>query len=160
VPGLPGKNVQVLRHGEFKFSSYIKSRTGLAVWHSRLSGRSSEKHCPLGCDTDQCSKYLETFRKNLVTPPGRLNIGLLRNDGQFLTDCVVWHIGTQHSSAGLCLRKFLARNWNIDPPILMFVTVLYTKYINTVEPGYNDIGLCETLSITSDILWCQLIPHC
>jgi hypothetical protein len=31
---------------------------------------------------------------------------------------------------------------------------------NTVEPGYNDIGLCDTSSIASDILWYQLIPHC
>jgi len=30
----------------------------------------------------------------------------------------------------------------------------------TVEPGYNDIGLCDTSSIPSDILWYQLIPHC
>ena len=29
-----------------------------------------------------------------------------------------------------------------------------------VQPGYNDIGLCETPSIAPDILWCQLIPHC
>jgi hypothetical protein len=27
---------------------------------------------------------------------------------------------------------------------------------NTVEPGYNDIGLCDTSSIASDFLWCQL----
>jgi hypothetical protein len=31
---------------------------------------------------------------------------------------------------------------------------------NTVEPGYNDIGLCDTSSIASDILWYQLIRHC
>jgi len=31
---------------------------------------------------------------------------------------------------------------------------------NTVEPGYNDIGLYDTSSITSDILWHQLIPYC
>ena len=30
----------------------------------------------------------------------------------------------------------------------------------TMEPGYNDIGLCDTSSITSDILWYQLVPHC
>jgi hypothetical protein len=29
----------------------------------------------------------------------------------------------------------------------------------TVEPGYNDIGLYDTSSITSRILWYQLIPH-
>ena len=32
--------------------------------------------------------------------------------------------------------------------------------INTVEPGYNDIGLYDTSPITSDILWYQLIRHC
>ena len=29
-----------------------------------------------------------------------------------------------------------------------------------VEAGYNDIGLYDTSSIVSDILWYQLIPHC
>jgi len=33
-------------------------------------------------------------------------------------------------------------------------------WVDTVEPGYNDIGLCDTSSITSDILWYQLIPRC
>jgi len=27
-----------------------------------------------------------------------------------------------------------------------------------MEPGYNDIGLCDTSPITLDILWFQLIP--
>jgi hypothetical protein len=27
-------------------------------------------------------------------------------------------------------------------------------------PSYNDIGLCDTSSIASDILWCHLISHC
>jgi hypothetical protein len=31
---------------------------------------------------------------------------------------------------------------------------------STVVPGYNDIGLDETLSIALDILWYQLIIHC
>jgi hypothetical protein len=31
---------------------------------------------------------------------------------------------------------------------------------NTVQPGYNDIGLYDTSSIASDILWYQLVPHC
>jgi hypothetical protein len=30
----------------------------------------------------------------------------------------------------------------------------------TENPGYNDIGLYDTSSIASDILWYQLIPHC
>jgi len=32
--------------------------------------------------------------------------------------------------------------------------------VNTDESIYIDIGLCDTSSITSDILLCQLIPHC
>jgi len=28
-----------------------------------------------------------------------------------------------------------------------------------VELGYNDIGLCDTSIIASDVLWYQLIPH-
>ena len=28
-----------------------------------------------------------------------------------------------------------------------------------VDPSYN-IGLCDTSPITSDFLWCQLIPSC
>jgi len=32
--------------------------------------------------------------------------------------------------------------------------------MHAVEPGYNDNGLCETLSIVSDILRYKLIPIC
>jgi hypothetical protein len=32
--------------------------------------------------------------------------------------------------------------------------------LNTVEPGYNDVGLCDKSSIDSDILWYELIPRC
>jgi hypothetical protein len=31
---------------------------------------------------------------------------------------------------------------------------------DTVEPGYNDIGLYGTSPIASDILRYQLVPHC
>jgi hypothetical protein len=34
----------------------------------------------------------------------------------------------------------------------------YTNY-NAVEPGYNDIGLCDTSSIAPDILWYKLISE-
>jgi len=30
---------------------------------------------------------------------------------------------------------------------------------NAAEPGYNGIGLKNTSSITSDVLWYQLIPY-
>jgi hypothetical protein len=32
--------------------------------------------------------------------------------------------------------------------------------VSIVKHGYNDIGLCDTSSIASDILWYQLIRHC
>jgi hypothetical protein len=32
--------------------------------------------------------------------------------------------------------------------------------MNTLEPGYNDIGLYDTSSIASDMMWYQLIPYC
>jgi hypothetical protein len=37
---------------------------------------------------------------------------------------------------------------------------LVSSCLVTVEPVYNDIGLCDTSCIVSDILWYQLIPHC
>jgi hypothetical protein len=33
------------------------------------------------------------------------------------------------------------------------------KGLNRVEPCYNDIGLYDTSSITSALLWHELIPH-
>jgi hypothetical protein len=48
-----------------------------------------------------------------------------------------------------------ARRTPKSSTISMFIVRVYT-----VEPGYNDIGLSDTSSITSDILWYQLIPHC
>jgi hypothetical protein len=35
----------------------------------------------------------------------------------------------------------------------------HEDHLNTVQPGYNDIGLYDTSSITLDILCYQLIPH-
>jgi hypothetical protein len=32
--------------------------------------------------------------------------------------------------------------------------------LSAVEPGYNDIGLCRTPSITSDILRYKSVPNC
>jgi hypothetical protein len=32
--------------------------------------------------------------------------------------------------------------------------------ISTDESGYNEIGLCDTSFIASDILWYQLVPRC
>jgi hypothetical protein len=39
-------------------------------------------------------------------------------------------------------------------------TIKLREKSNTVEPGYNNIGLCDTPPITSDILWYHLIPQC
>jgi len=32
-------------------------------------------------------------------------------------------------------------------------------YVNTVEPGYNDMGSCDVSSIASDIQWYEFIHH-
>ena len=37
------------------------------------------------------------------------------------------------------------------------VTCWPFKY--AVEPAYNDIVICDTSPVVSDILWYQLIPH-
>jgi hypothetical protein len=50
-------------------------------------------------------------------------------------------------------------NFARRPQSRAFAHVDHTS-LNTVKPGYNDIGLRDTPSITSDILWYQLIPHC
>jgi hypothetical protein len=64
------------------------------------------------------------------------------------------------------INQFLAVNHNI---ILLGCSVTIRFYILllqitlnriTVEPGYNDIGLCDTSSIASDILWHQSFPNC
>jgi hypothetical protein len=59
--------------------------------------------------------------------------------------------------------RFLCRKVSLycTAPQLRRPQSLYPKHENvyTVKLGYNDTGLCETLSIASDILWYQLIPH-
>jgi hypothetical protein len=42
--------------------------------------------------------------------------------------------------------------------LCLFPLILTSK--NTVEPGYNDMGLRYISSIASDIVWYQLIPRC
>jgi len=46
--------------------------------------------------------------------------------------------------------------------VCMYVYMYIYKYTHThrVEPSYKDIGLCDTSSLASDILWYQLIPRC
>jgi hypothetical protein len=35
-----------------------------------------------------------------------------------------------------------------------------TSAVNKVEHGYDDIGICDTSCLASDVLWYQLVPHC
>jgi len=49
------------------------------------------------------------------------------------------------------IKPFLRHFW------LMYMLALQ---FSTIEPGYYDIGVYNTSSITSDILWYQLILHC
>jgi hypothetical protein len=41
----------------------------------------------------------------------------------------------------------------------VIATDILDAHINTTDPGYNDIGLSNTSSMASDVLWCQFIPH-
>jgi len=43
---------------------------------------------------------------------------------------------------------------------LLVPFALHLCYDSTDKPGYNDIGLRDTLSITLGVLWYQLITHC
>jgi hypothetical protein len=43
--------------------------------------------------------------------------------------------------------------------IQLFWDVMPCHMAHTVELGYNDISLCDTSYITSDVLWYKLIPH-
>jgi len=49
----------------------------------------------------------------------------------------------------------------------IFINIVTIKYHKEekpaecpVEPDYNNISLCNTFYIASDILWHKLIPHC
>jgi hypothetical protein len=54
----------------------------------------------------------------------------------------------------------LGNNKNVSCTVvkegLVFILLLW----RSVEPRYNDIGLCDTSPIASHILWYQLNPHC
>jgi len=43
---------------------------------------------------------------------------------------------------------------------LIILNVLFNFKQFTLKTGYNDIGLYNSSSIMSAILWYQLIPHC
>jgi hypothetical protein len=93
---------------------------------------------------DRCARYLRT----------PLNNTLYSSVDNFV-DWEAWKKGLQTmlfigSKVEIYLATFVFKicQW--------FHSVLY----NTVEPGYNDISLCDISLIASDILWCQLIPHC
>jgi len=44
--------------------------------------------------------------------------------------------------------------------IQIFWDIARRHMVHAVKSGYNDIGLYDTSSIASDILWYQLIPNC
>jgi hypothetical protein len=51
-------------------------------------------------------------------------------------------------------------DWNFDTSCTR-TTHLVSDFedLNTVQLGYNDVGLSDTLSVASDVLWSQLIRH-
>jgi hypothetical protein len=42
--------------------------------------------------------------------------------------------------------------------MLLLAPAVKIATVNTVEPGYNDIGLYDTSFITSDVLWYRFLP--
>jgi hypothetical protein len=58
--------------------------------------------------------------------------------------------------AGLAAYKFVEGLWWLEGG----GTVKNSISLHAVQPGYKDIGLYDTSSIASDILWYQLFPHC
>jgi hypothetical protein len=60
----------------------------------------------------------------------------------------------------LILFYCFLKQWLCDRSSLLFSRAFKFTLPSTLEPAYNDIGLYDTSSITSDILWYQLIPHC
>jgi len=53
--------------------------------------------------------------------------------------CLKYNEGQLYMKHNLCIYQLYSSNTNV-------------MHTNTVEPVYNDIGLCDTLSIASDIL--------
>ena len=74
------------------------------------------------------------------TPPPQKKQGIYRLGNSLFEDEALFHlsgyINTKNSTT-----------WSVENP-------------HTVQPGYKDIGLYDTPSITSDILCYQLIPDC
>jgi len=78
---------------------------------------------------------------------------------------VLFGVCRQFRFTGSVHFEFTSRNSENEYTILYIVSVgfhgtlpdLPNKFrkiwMYTVEPGYNDIGLCDTRSVTSDILW-------
>jgi hypothetical protein len=75
-----------------------------------------------------------------------------------MTGCLVRiSAETPVTDAGLVAQT---RGSRVTSPRHVAHASLHVHISCTVEPGYNDIVLCDTSSIASDILWYQLIPHC
>jgi hypothetical protein len=54
----------------------------------------------------------------------------------------------------------ISGNYNLGGIVVPTFAARTVTFPNTVQPGYNDIGLYDTSLIAPDILWYQLIPHC
>jgi hypothetical protein len=68
-----------------------------------------------------------------------------------------------HDCSSLLLQQKFAEYKKCQTSTKNKPTVTSVPQLNlphTLEPGYNDIGLWDTSSITSDVLCYQLIPPC
>lgn len=48
---------------------------------------------------------------------------------------------------------------HVGMSLLENLVYYFITYTNTVELGYNDLNLCDALSVVLHIQWYQVIPH-
>jgi len=77
-----------------------------------------------------------------------------QNDDYIKSDCCPPPLSLDVVSVAVRVSCYIGQNNDR----ILTVTRIYNTYTN--EPVYNDIGVCDTSSITSDTLWYQLIPRC
>ena len=87
---------------------------------------------------DEQSSPVNVYQFNLLVPTNA-PIVLIYISPYLVATCFGWSPSSVHVN-------------NSKKPI--------NKFMCRVEPGYNDIGLYDTSSILSDILWYQLNPRC
>jgi hypothetical protein len=74
-----------------------------------------------------------------------------------VTHVNMWHVNLED----ICVVSEKRSDQNeINYPLKKYQVENVKSLTHTRETGYNDIGLHDTPSITSDVLWYQVFPPC